>query len=103
MGESETVDFRDSETVYLRDVKRPTFLYDVDTKSRLKYGEYEFVLASMEHLRKAYMEAGYPEMGEALRLVEIQPNQKFVDLVFQSDGMFKKFVAELGKSDGVIH
>lgn len=91
----ETVSFRSGGVVYLENVKRPCFVYDKVTYSRVKYGDYPFVISSFNSMRKAYIEAGFEGMADDLVFVEVPANQVLIDDIFQSDGRFTRFVKEL--------
>lgn len=90
-----TVDFRDASTVYMRKVKRPTFLYDKSAGIWLKYGEYEDVLKVMENWKQKYISTGFREVAEDLALVEVPTNQTLIDRLFQRSGEFTQFISIL--------
>lgn len=90
-----TVDFRDQLAVYLRGVKRPTFLYDKELFVRLKFEEYEDICRFLDSWKEIYQGAGLPKEAEHLAIVEVEPNQELVDDLFQSTGKFELFVRGL--------
>jgi hypothetical protein len=102
--EVKTVDFRDAGSVYLTDVKRPTFLYDRETKIRLKYGEFSDVEVIYMLWRDAYISKGFLVIADDLAMIEVAPDQEQIDELFQSSGAFAIFVTKLQNiSDSYIH
>ena len=94
---NETVTFQDGQ-VYLEGVSRPTFIYARTGYIRMGYGEYEQTLAKYEAMRTAYIKGGFPDMAEDLALIEVPPNQQLIDDMFQSTGLFRKYIQEMERS-----
>lgn len=93
-----TVDFRDGENTFLENVVRPSFAYDADLFTRLYYGEYDDVVQRVEEHKLRLEQSGVsPEMLR-VEIFEVEPNQEFVDQLFQSTLYFTKYAKELSKS-----
>lgn len=97
-----TVKFTDAGQTFLMNVSRPTFLYDKTAKTRLKYGEYDDVVKAYELMKETYLINGFNEMADDLAVVEVEPDQEKIDLLFQSSGVFSQFVDSLNTS-GTVH
>lgn len=90
------VSFRDKQTVYLSGVRRPAFLCDRSLGTRLKYGEYDEVVAIWKDWVNLYRSSGFGFVAEDLVVVELPSNQALIDLLFQSDGILKDYLQRLG-------
>jgi hypothetical protein len=93
--EVRTVEFRDTVSVFLTGIVRPTFLYDRKAKIRHKFGEFEHVEVLYLAWREAYIAGGFQWMADDLAIVELAPDQEEIDRLFQSSGAFERFVDKL--------
>lgn len=91
-----TVQIRDENQVY-QIVQHPAILYDKRDFILLKIGEKEKILKRYEKMRKHYIQSGLEDIACDLAVLELPPNQKLIDDLFQYPGRFQRFVEQLEK------
>ena len=89
------VEFRDGGTVYLKDIVRPTFIYNNVTGTRIKYGEYETIMEYFDIMFNKYKDAGFIQEAHELTVLEVKPDQELLDKLFQSTLYFNNYVLSI--------
>lgn len=92
---SEVVVFKDADNIYLKDVKRPTFIYDKTTFGRVLYGDFTDIEVRYTEMRASFLSQGYKDNADALVLMEVPAKQELVDKLFNSTLFFNNYVKEI--------
>lgn len=77
---------RDGSGMVINEVENPAIVFDKNSSVLLFIGEYELMKGKFEFHQKSYREGGFPEMADAVTLMEVPLDQELVDKLFQNSG-----------------
>lgn len=72
------------------EVSRPTVVFDTETGTIHKIGDFGVVYKFYDQITTAYVDAGFINQARAMALMELPKDQEIVDNVFNNTGYILK-------------
>lgn len=86
---------RDGKGEIYNKVKEPAVVFDNESGTIYKIGEYKVMKTYHQDVVKTYDNAGFKEMGDSLCLLELPRKQELIDKIFQNTGYLKIYYKSL--------
>ncbi|WP_078598565.1 hypothetical protein [Evansella clarkii] len=83
-------EIRDEKGEVYNQVENPAAVFDLESGTLQKIGEADKMQETFNFMNDTYRTAGFHEMADDLRYMELPKDQKEIDKVFQNTGYIKR-------------
>lgn len=87
-------EIRDEKGEVFNRVKEPAVVFDRETGTIYKIGEYEVMEEYFNRTQTLYRSQGFGDIADEMILMELPGNQQIIDRVFQISGYVKRLYEE---------